>query len=433
MGAFALVILLMLLLLGGGVFIGASLGLSGFIGLWDTLGREKALAVSGIQIWGASTSFVLIAVPLFIFMGEMLNYSGMIDRIYNNASKLIRGMPGSLVQSNILASSLFAACSGSSIASAATIGSVAYPNLAARGFDKRLVLGSISAGGTLGILIPPSIIMIIYGALAEQSVGRLFMAGLLPGVLLAGAFMAYIAIRSTWFKKGLAQPLPLERVSLRERLFAFLGLWQVFLLATAIMGGIYGGIATPTEVASVGAVLAILFAAGARRLTFDTLWRSLITTVRTTGTLLIIFTGAKILGAAIAYYDVPIILRNFIVDANLSPFALLALLLAFYIVMGTLFDGLSMMIVTLPFVLPLLNAAGIDLIWFGILLVLVIEVGLLTPPVGMNLYVLQSATKEPLGLITRGAVPFLIPMAVVLILIITIPDIALWLPRSMIG
>jgi C4-dicarboxylate transporter DctM subunit len=325
-----------------------------------------------------------------------------------------------------------AACSGSSIASAITIGNVAYPNLAARGLDMRFILGSISAGGTLGILIPPSIIMIIYGTMAEQSVGRLFMAGLIPGILLAFSFMAYIAIRNTWLKKGLAVPLPLERVSLKERLLALLGLWQVFLLAIAIMGGIYGGIATPTEVASVGAVMAILFAAGARRLTLDTMWRSLTTTVRTTGTLLIIFTGAKILGAAIAYYDVPIILRDFIVEANLSPFALLALLLGFYIIMGPLFDGLSMMIVTLPFVLPLLVAANVDLIWFGILLVLVVEVGLLTPPVGMNLYVLQSATRQPLGLITRGAVPFLIPMFIILGLITAFPDIARWLPRSMI-
>ena len=244
-----------LALLAAGVWVGVALGLSGIIGLAQVLGWHRALDIVGKIAWEQNTSFVLVAIPMFIFMGELLFQSGLMSRVYLRAATLVSGVPGGLLQANIAACTLFAACSGSSVASAATIGSVGYPEIVKRGYNKPIALGSIAAGGTLGILIPPSIIFIVYGSLAEVSVGKLFLAGLLPGLVLAALFSCYIVVRSL-IDPSLA---PRETAgSWRERLRAALGLWQMALLVVVVLGGIYGGIASPTEVAALGASMSIL-------------------------------------------------------------------------------------------------------------------------------------------------------------------------------
>lgn len=416
----------------GGLWIAGSLGLSGLLSLSTELGLAKALDVCAAVIWNGCTNFVLISLPLFILMGEVLFQTRYLDIIYVRASRLLRGFPGDLLQTNIFASTLFAACSGSSLASAAVIGSVAYPQLKERGYDKATALGSIVAGGTLGILIPPSIPMILYGALTDESIGRLYFGGIIPGLMLASMFGIQIAIVTRTGKQSRPRSDG-EGGGFRDRVSALAGLWATGIIAVVVLGGIYAGVATATEVAAVGVVAAICITAASRKLTVRALTASLMATVKTSAMIMLLYIGSQIISVTIAYYNIPSRIVALVSSLGMSPLWVLAAITLLYFIMGMFFDGLSMIIITIPFVMPIITAAGFNQLWFGIYLVILIEISLITPPVGLNLYVVQGASGEPLELVTRGSLPFLIPLVLMLIILTVFPIVAMWLPGVMGG
>ena len=415
-----------LALLAAGVWVGVALGLSGIVGLSQVLGWDRALDIVGKVVWEQNTGFVLVAIPMFIFMGELLFQSGIMSRVYLRAATVVSGVPGGLLQANIAACTLFAACSGSSVASAATIGSVGYPEMLKRGYSKPIALGSIAAGGTLGILIPPSIIFIIYGSLAEVSIGKLFLAGLLPGLVLAALYSVYIAIRA------LADPslAPRERnAGFRERIRAALGLWQMGLLVMVVLGGIYGGIASPTEVAALGASLSILVMIVSRCFSFGAIWRAGVGTVRQTSMILLVIFTAKILAMTLIYFQVPAAVVAWIGAAEMTAAHIFLAIVVIYLILGMFVDGIAMMVITIPFIVPIMAAAHMDSVWMGVVICILIEVGLLTPPVGLNLYVLQGVTGESMSAVIAGAWPFIIVQTAMIAALYRWPEIALYLPR----
>ena len=430
MSGLLLVVAAMVALMLSGVWVAAALGLAGALGLDLLLGWDRTVSIVGKMAWQQSTSFILIALPLFILMGEILLQTGIMHRLYASASRLVAWLPGGLLQTNIAASTAFAACSGSSLASAATIGSVGYPLIAGRGYDRPLSLGSIAAGGTLGILIPPSIIFIVYGSLAEVSIGKLFLAGILPGLLLGGCFSAYIAVR-VLLRPSLAPREP--AAGLREVAGALLGLWQIVLLVAVVLGGIYGGVASPTEVAALACALAFVFAALEGSLTWPRLWLACTNTVRQTSMILLVIVMAKVLALTLIYNQAPNRVTAWIEEAGAEPAVVVLALLAIYVLLGMFFDGVSMMVVTVPFVVPVMAALDVDMVWLGVLICMTIEIGLLTPPVGLNLYILRGATGQPFRDIVRGSLPFVAVQAVVIAIVFLVPAVALALPDRLFG
>ncbi len=428
MGGLLATSFLMVFLLASGVWVAVALGSAGFVGLVMKLGLYRVVSFAGKVAWEQNTNFVLIAVPLFIFMGEILFRAGIMERIYTNAAKLVSFLPGGLLQTNIAACTMFAACSGSSVASAATIGSVGYPLIVPRGYDRRLALGSIAAGGTLGILIPPSIIFIIYGSLAEVSIGKLFLAGVFPGILLSSFYGLYIAGRAIITPHVAPREKP---ESFAQIMRATINLWQILLLATVILGGIYGGIASPTEVAGLGATLAMIFAIFERSLTWQVIKEAGLSSIRQAGMILFIIMNAKLLSLTLIYYQLPNALVAWIESIGASSFFVILMVCAVYLLMGMFFDGVSMMVITIPFIVPIMLELQVDLVWLGVLICLMIEVGLLTPPVGLNLYVLQGATNEPIREIIIGSMPFILFQFLTVALLMAFPALALWLPASM--
>ncbi|HSF01936.1 MAG TPA: TRAP transporter large permease subunit [Solirubrobacterales bacterium] len=420
-------IALMLVLLAGGVWIAFAVGIGAVAALWPTLGT-RTLTLIGLQSWDTTTSFVLVAIPLFVFMGEILSASGLVTRLYAGVSRLIRGMPGDLVQTNLFACSIFAACSGSAVASAATMGRVSYgEQVVRRGYDAPLVLGSVAAGGTLGILIPPSIFFIVYASISDQSVGRLFLGGVVPGVVVSLAFMVYVAVRCLVNPRLVPPAAGEERPALSARLAGLVEIWPFLLLIVAVLGSLYGGVATPTEAAGVGASAALLIAAGYRTLSWRGLRTACLGTVKTSCMLFFIIISAKIMALALAYYGVPAVMRQFATSLG-SPSLLLLLISVIYLLLGTVFEDFSLMIIMLPFVLPMVQAAGFDLVWFGVFMTVLLEAGLLSPPVGLNLFVIQGVTGAPLAQVVRGSIPFLVILLGAGVLLALVPDLALWLP-----
>jgi C4-dicarboxylate transporter, DctM subunit len=420
-------IALMLVLLAGGVWIAFAVGVAGVVAMWPTMGA-RTLTLIGLQSWDTVTSFVLVAIPLFVFMGEVISGAGLIERLYRGISRLIDGLPGRLVQTNLFACSIFAACSGSALASAATMGRVAYrEQVVKRGYHPQLVLGSVAAGGTLGILIPPSIFFIVYASIADQSVGRLFLGGVVPGIVVSLGFMLYTAVRCVrdpgLTPRGADEPTP----TLRERVRGLLEIWPFLLLIVAVLGSLYGGVATPTEAAGVGAAAALAIAAGYRTLTWAGLRTACLGTVRTSAMLFFIIISAKLMAIALAYYGVPLAMKQFATSLG-SPYLLLLIIALAYLVLGTVFEDFSLMIIMLPFILPMVQAAGFDLVWFGVFMTVLLEAGLLTPPVGLNLFVIQGVTGAPLGQVARGSVPFLLILLGAGVLLVLFPGLALWLP-----
>lgn len=415
----------MLALMMGGVWVAASLGLAGAYGLTQMLSFDRMISIVGKMAWQQGTSFVLVALPLFILMGEMMLQAGIIQRVYNAASKLVAVLPGGLLQTNIAASMIFAACTGSSLASAATIGSVGYPMIARRGYHAPLALGSIAAGGTLGILIPPSIIFIIYGTLAEVSIGKLFLAGVVPGIVLGLAYAAYIAVRASLDPRV----APRESASsYREIGWAILSLWQIVVLVIVVLGGIYGGVASPTEIAGVAAALTFLFAAVDRKLTYEGVVTACLNTVRQTSMIMLVIIMAKVLSLTLIYGQVPNLAVEWVEKIGASATHLVLFVIVLYLVMGMFFDGVSMMVITVPFIVPIMQAVNVDLVWLGVIICITIEVGLLTPPVGLNLYVLQGATGESFRKIVTGSLPFVALQVLVVLVILLYPPVATFLP-----
>ncbi|MVT64585.1 TRAP transporter large permease subunit [Bradyrhizobium pachyrhizi] len=382
----------------------------------------------GLVSWGSMNSFTLSAIPLFILMAEILQESRLSLRVYHGLSKLVSWIPGGLLQTNIAGCAIFAAISGSSVVTAASIGRVALPELRKRKYSPRLSAGSLAAGGTLGILIPPSIAMIVYGTFTETSVAKLFMAGVMPGLLLTAMFMTYIALHA-WFKPGIA-PAETGARSVRELLSALLDVIPFMVLIGGTIGSIYSGLVTPTEAAAVGCVLAMIIAMFWGDFSVAILWRALQTTVRVCGNILFIVYAAFLFSYAISYAGVGERITQFLVDLKLSKLEFFFALFVLYTVLGCLVESLGMIVVTVPLLYPVLVQYGIDPIWFGVILVLFIEMGQISPPIGINLFVIQSIWTGKLSDVVTGTIPFHLIMFVLLGLLVIFPEIAMWLPSQ---
>jgi C4-dicarboxylate transporter DctM subunit len=425
-----LVIGLLVGLLLSGLWIAFGLGLAGVIVLvlW---GGPAALSALGPIAWNTVESFVLTSVPLFILMGEVILRAGLSDGFYRSMGVWFQGVRGGLLQSNIVACAIFAAVSGSSVATAAAIGTVAIPEMTRRGYERKILFGSLAAGGTLGILIPPSIPMIIYAALVEQSVERLFIAGVLPGVLMSLVFMAYIWVHVTL--RPALTPREAAHATWAERLGALKGVAPMAVLILLVLGSIWLGYATPTEAAAVGASAAIGMSLLARRLTWHVFVDSVASTVRTTCMVLFIIVGAQILSYALVRTGASRALTAWVVGLGLSRWLLFAIIVVLYVFLGCIIDGVSMMVLTLPILYPIVIAAGFDPIWFGIVLVIMIELGGITPPVGLNMFVIQGISGgRPMSEVVRGSLPFGVMMLVVLVLISMVPGLVTWLPTHLV-
>jgi len=388
----------------------------------------------GPVMWGVQNENILTAIPLFVLLGELLLRSGIADRMYGTLAMWLGRLPGGLLHTNIGSCALFAATSGSSVATAATVGTVALPALDARGYSPRQSLGSLAAGGTLGILIPPSVNLLIYGSLANESIGRLFIAGIVPGIALTLVFMLYIVIES-YVTKGNSNVKDEDKVPLNIRISALRHLIPPAIIFGVVMGSIYMGIATPTESAALGVVTALLFAWKENKISREFLDNCFRQTAKTTGMILLIITAAFMLNVTLALGGIAQTMTEWVSSFGLSPVGLLFALILFYLFLGMFMDVLSMQVLTIPVALPIVVAVGIDPIWFGIFVVLMCELGMITPPVGMNLYVVHGVRKDggPFKDVVYGAIPYALIMILFTVLLIFFPGIALWLPNSMMG
>jgi len=422
---FMLMIVLMII----GLPVAISLFFTAFIGAWALLGTPTLLGF-GNSMWSGQNDFILTAIPLFVFLGEILVRSGVANGLYSCLSDWLRLLPGGLLHSNIGASAAFAAVSGSSVATAATIGTVALPILRQRKYDDRITTGSIAAGATLGILIPPSINMIIYGSMTNTSIGQLFAAGVVPGILLTLVFMAFI-IGVSILKPHLAgERLPARPWS--DRFASLVDVLPPLVIFTIVMGTIYLGWATPTESAAIGVVCALAVTVLKGRFSFNLLHEAMHSTVRISAMILLILVGAHFLNFVIGLIGVPQALTQLVANMGAGPTEILLLLIVFYLVLGCFMETLSMMIATLPVVFPLIAHLGIDPVWFGIFLVVMMEIGLITPPVGMNLYVVQGVRGSGSIMdVISGTTPFVLLMLAFIGWLMIWPNMALWLPHQL--
>ncbi len=413
-----------------GIPIAIALGGSGLI--WLIALDPNYLRGVGHAIWNGATSDVLTAVPLFILMGELVQRTGLASRFYDAVSLWLRRLPGGLFHANIAATSVFSAVSGSSVATAATIGMVALPNLERLKYDRRMTLGSLAAGGTLGILIPPSIPLIIYGALVETSVGKLFVAALLPGVAMALLFSGYIAVK-VLLRPGLAPRAAAQPPTLRERLHSLAQMAPLLVVVVMILGGIYLGWTTTSEAAALGTLATLLMAALQRRLRWAMVRDSLISAIRFTAMLMFVILGAQIFSFAVFSWGITSEMGRWIGGLDYPPLAILLIIAAIYLVLGMFIDALSIMIMTLSILYPIIVQLHYDPIWFGVVLVILLEIGLITPPVGLNLYTIQALQPGKVSIkeVSAGAFPFVLLLLAGVALLIAFPDIALWLPRQM--
>ncbi|ALA16857.1 MULTISPECIES: TRAP transporter large permease [unclassified Chelatococcus] len=418
--------LVMLGLMLAGVPVAVALFATAALGALTYLGMPSLL-VFGNQAWSVLNDFILTAIPLFIFLGELLVRSGVTDGMYRSLTDWLRRLPGGLLHTNIAASSLFAAVSGSSVATAATIGTVAIPTMERYRYDDRLTLGSIAAGATLGILIPPSINMIIYGSMSNTSIGQLFAAGLVPGIVLALLFMGYILVVSL-VRPSLAGATP-PAVPFAERLRNLVDILPPLVIFVLVMGSIYLGWATPSESAAIGVVGALLVTMAKRRFSIAMLHEAMLSTVKISAMILLIVVAAQFLNFVIGILGIPQTLTRAVGSIASSPLEVILLLVVFYFVLGCFLETLSMMIATIPIVMPIVVHFGIDPVWFGIFLVIMMEVALITPPLGMNLFIVQGVRgRGSIGDVMRGAMPFVVIMLAMVGLLVAFPAIALWLP-----
>ncbi len=424
----ALLIGSLFLILGSGVWIGLTLSGVAWIGMQLFSSRPAGDAMA-VTIWGSASSWTLTALPLFVWMGEILFRTRLSQDMFRGLAPWMQALPGRLLHVNVVGCAIFAAVSGSSAATCATIGKMSLPELKRRGYPDGISVGSLAGAGTLGLLIPPSIIMIVYGVSAEVSIAQLFIAGVLPGVLLALLFSGYLAF---WALAHPAQVPPRDPVlSLAAKLRESRHLIPVVLLIAAVLGGIYSGIATATEAAALGVLGALLISAAQGTLTWQTFIGSLMGGTRLYCMIALILAGAAFLTLSMGYIGLPRHLAEWIATLGLSQWQLLAVLMLFYLLLGCFLDGISMVVLTMGVVLPTVQAAGIDPLWFGIYVVLVVEMAQITPPVGFNLFVMQAMTKREIGWIARVTLPFFFLMVAAVALIYVFPQIVTWLPQQM--
>lgn len=419
--------------LGMGVWVFAGLLLVAATSLFFILGMNPqriGTIATGI-VYRYSSTWELAAIPMFIWMGEIIFRTDISDRLFRGLVPFVNHIPGRLLHTNVLGCTLFAAVSGSSAATTATVGKITTTELARRGYDRKLSLGSLAGAGSLGLLIPPSIVMIVYGILAEVSISRLFAAGVLPGLLIAGLYSGYIMIRV------LLNPalVPAERSHMRPMDYArgLLDLAPVLVLVVLVLGSIYTGVATPSEAAAVGVASALVIALVLRQLTVAILMETLLGAIRTSCMVCIILISAAFLSTAMGYLHVPTNVANAIAAMGLPPVGVLLMLAVFYIVLGLFLDGVSIIVMSLPITFPLAMQAGMDPIWFGIFLVIMVEMGQITPPVGFNLFVLQGLTGTPIGKVAIAAAPFFMLMVLAVVIITIFPEIVLFLPNLLYG
>jgi C4-dicarboxylate transporter DctM subunit len=395
-------------------------------------GGVAAFGGIGLTSWGSMNSYTLTAIPLFILMAECIQASGLGYRVYGGLARLFRRMPGGLIQTNLIGCALFAAVSGSSIATAAAVGNVALPQLNARRYDRKLSTGSLAAGGTLGILFPPSIALIVYGTFTETSVAKLFMAGVVPGIMLTTLFVIYVAVRAL-LRPELVEAPDETPTRLAILVRALCDVLPLGLLVGGVLGAIYAGLATPTEAAAVGCVAALVICRVFATLTWQTLATSLRRATLIVGNIIFITYAAYIFSYAMTFAGVGEEVTSFIVGLHLSKPQFFIALLILYTVLGALIESLGMIVITVPLLAPVLQSYGIDPVWFGVVVVMFIEMGQITPPIGINLFVIQSISKGSITEVVQGTIPFHLIMFVLLALLMAFPQIALWLPTRMIG
>lgn len=423
----------LLLFLGLGIWVFISLALVATASLFFLHGMDlpRIGSIAAGIIYRYSTSWELSAIPMFIWMGEIIFRTDISIRLFRGLSPFVDYIPGRLLHTNVLGCTLFAAVSGSSPATTATVGRITTRELSARGYDDRLSLGSLAGAGSLGLLIPPSIVMIVYGILAEQSISRLFAAGVLPGLMIAALYSSYIMLRTT-----LDPALVPEKREVRKAVDFLHALWDLAPLAvlmTVVLGSIYTGIATPSEAAAVGVIAAIVIACVTRQLSLALLRETLMGALRTSGMVCSILITAAFMSTAIGYLHIPADVADGIASLQLPPWGLLVVLSLFYLGLGFFLDGTSIVVMSLPISLPLALQAGFDPIWFGIYLVLMVEMAQVTPPVGFNLFVLQGISGRSISYVARAALPFFVLMLVGVALLAVFPSIALWLPNFLYG
>lgn len=411
----------------GGVSIGASMGFVGMLGITMASGM-MLWPTFGDIVWNTTTNFNLVSIPLFVLMGEIILQSGISGRFYSGIAGLFRRVPGGLAQTNIVGCAVFSAVAGSSVATALTVGTVAVREMRARGYADTLTLGTLTAGGCLGILIPPSIPLIVYGSMTQESIIDLFMAGVVPGVLLAFIFSAYVAVR-VFITPGLVPKRTTEKIDFR---LAAVNALPVFALVAAVIGGMYAGVVTPTEASGFGSLLALLLALGYRELTLAGFWRALRNTVLTSAVIMFVTINAQVLNFAIVSSGIGHGLAGWLAALDVAPLLFFCVLMLIYLVIGMFIDGLSIMLLTVPLLYPSLATLGFDGVWVGIILVVFIELGALTPPMGLNLFAVQSIVPDrTLGDVAAASAPYCLLIVAFAFLLYAFPGIALWLPAAM--
>ena len=419
----------LLFFLGSGIWVALSMIGVSAIGMMLFTSRPVGDAMA-TTIWGTASSWTLTALPLFVWMGEILFRTKLSENLFKGLSPWMQKLPGGLIHVNVVGCALFAAISGSSAATVATVGKMSIPELRKRNYPEKILLGSLAGSGTLGLLIPPSIILIIYGVAVQESIAKLFIAGIIPGIMIALIFMSYVIIWSLINKKEM--PRILEEYSFSEKIKRSKQLLPVILLISAVIGSIYTGIATATEAASLGVVGALILSYFQKSLTLETFKSSLLGATKTSCMIAFILAGSTFLSLAMGFTGLPRNLAIWIQGMELSPYVLILVLMIFYIILGMFLDGISAVVLTMAIIEPMIRQAGFDMIWFGIFLVIVVEMAQITPPVGFNLFVLQGMANKDMGYIARSAFPLFLLMVLAVILVVIFPEIALWMPEQMV-
>jgi C4-dicarboxylate transporter, DctM subunit len=428
LGAISLFLFVLFLLLGSGVWVGLALLGVAFVGMFLFTSRPPGDAMI-TTIWTASSSWTLTALPLFIWMGEILYRTRLSEDMFRGLSPWMARLPGGLVHTNVVGCAVFAAVSGSSAATLTTVGKMSIPELRRRNYPEKMVIGTLAGAATLGLMIPPSLTLIVYGVTINESIRKLFLAGVIPGLVLALLFMGYVAVMSKVSRNFNPDPEP--HMSFMQKLVNSRYLIPVILLILLVIGSMYAGLATATEAAAFGVIGALVLAAIQRSLSWETFTASLMGATRTSAMIALILAGAAFLSLSMGFTGLPRALADFIAEMKLSQFELLMALLVFYIILGCFLDGISSVVLTMAVVEPMIRQAGIDVIWFGIFVVVAVEMAQITPPIGFNLFVLQGMTNHEMGYIARAAVPMFMIMVLMVFILIAIPELATWLPDTM--